>query len=50
MRQTGKLVLTTRFESQAARDVALKSPMDEGMEAGYARLDALLQDRLVRPR
>lgn len=37
-----RMVLTMRFESAAARDIALNSPMDLGMEAGYERLDGLL--------
>lgn len=33
---------TLRYESREARDMALKSPMDEGMSAGYNRLDEVL--------
>ena len=39
-----RLVVTMRYESEAARNVALDSPMAEGMEVGYARLDAILAD------
>jgi uncharacterized protein YndB with AHSA1/START domain len=36
------LTQTVLYESREARDGVLKSPMEEGMEAGYARLDQLL--------
>ena len=36
-----RLELTIRYASEAARDFALATPMMEGMEAGYTRLDAL---------
>lgn len=36
-----RLELTIRYASEAARDIALATPMMEGMEAGYTRLDAL---------
>jgi uncharacterized protein YndB with AHSA1/START domain len=36
------LTMTIRFQSKAARDGALQSPMAEGCEMGYARLDAIL--------
>ena len=40
----GTLVtMTMNFDSQASRDMALKSGMDEGMEASYVNLDALLE-------
>jgi uncharacterized protein YndB with AHSA1/START domain len=32
---------TLRYESQAARDAALSSGMERGIDAGYARLDAI---------
>lgn len=35
------MVLDITYASEAARDMALATPMMEGMEAGYARLDAL---------
>lgn len=34
--------ITQTYDSKAARDGALASGMDEGMEAGYQRLDAVL--------
>lgn len=37
-----QLVMTIRYASTEARDGALKSPMSEGMEAGYQRLDSVL--------
>ncbi|MGQ0640504.1 MAG: SRPBCC family protein [Gemmatimonadaceae bacterium] len=42
--QGGKttLTLTIRYQSREARDRALKSGMDQGMAAGYDRLEALL--------
>ena len=36
------LTQTMRYESREARDAVLKSGMQEGVTAGYARLDALL--------
>jgi hypothetical protein len=33
------LVQTLLYESEAARDTALASPMDQGMAAGYDRLE-----------
>ena len=36
------LTMTVRYESKAARDIALQSGMETGMEAGYERLDQLL--------
>ena len=35
---------TILYSSKAARDGALKSGMEQGMEAGYARLDELLAE------
>jgi uncharacterized protein YndB with AHSA1/START domain len=35
------LTSTVLYSSKAARDGALQSGMDEGMEAGYARLDVI---------
>ena len=42
--QGGKTTLTYTdlYSSREARDNVLKTPMTEGMEAGYARLDELL--------
>ena len=34
-----------RYASEAARDGALRTPMAEGMEAGFARLEALLANQ-----
>ncbi len=36
------LTLTVRYESQEARDIALKSPMEQGVAAGYDRLAEML--------
>lgn len=36
------LTLTVRYESQAARDAVLKSPMEQGVSAGYDTLAQLL--------
>jgi uncharacterized protein YndB with AHSA1/START domain len=36
------LTLTVLYESRAARDAVLKSPMESGMVAGYDRLERLL--------
>jgi uncharacterized protein YndB with AHSA1/START domain len=40
----GKTTMTTtvRYESKAARDMVLASPMESGMVAGYNALDAVL--------
>jgi len=38
------LVNTIRYESKEARDAVLASPMQEGLEMGYARLDSLLAE------
>jgi uncharacterized protein YndB with AHSA1/START domain len=42
--QGGKttLTLTVRYESREARDIALNSPMEQGLAAGYDRLAELL--------
>jgi uncharacterized protein YndB with AHSA1/START domain len=36
------LTLTVRYESRVARDIALKSPMDQGVAMSYNRLAELL--------
>ena len=36
-----RLELTIAYSSQAARDFALSTPMMDGMEAGYVRIDML---------
>lgn len=37
-----RMTMTIRYASTAARDAAFDSPMAEGIEAGYQRLDAVL--------
>lgn len=39
---TTSMKMTLAFNSRQARDVALKSGMERGMEAGYAQLDVFL--------
>jgi uncharacterized protein YndB with AHSA1/START domain len=43
--QDGKttLTLTVRYESREARDIALQSPMEEGMAMGYDRLAEIVE-------
>ena len=43
--QSGKttVTITILYSSREARDGALKTPMTQGMEMGYARLDELLK-------
>jgi uncharacterized protein YndB with AHSA1/START domain len=41
------LTLTVRYESKEARDVALKSPMEEGVTAGYNKLAEMLASMLI---
>lgn len=36
------LTLTVRYESRETRDAVLKSPMEQGVAAGYDRLEVLL--------
>jgi uncharacterized protein YndB with AHSA1/START domain len=36
------ITITVRYPSKAARDAALQTGMKEGMDQGFARLDALL--------
>lgn len=38
------VTMNVRYGSKEARDGALESPMAEGMEMGYARLEAILAD------
>ena len=42
--QRGKTLMTqtVRYESRAARDAVLQSPMESGLAAGYDRLETLL--------
>ena len=44
----GKTLLTQtiQYESREARDVVIKSPMEQGMSAGYNRLDEVLQSHV----
>lgn len=44
------LTMTIRYESQEARDIALKSPMEQGVAAGYDRLDEVLASLHGAPR
>ncbi len=44
------LTLTVRYESREARDIALKSPMEQGVAAGYDRLAELLASLGARSR
>lgn len=37
-----RVVQTIRYESREARDGVLKSPMESGVEASYARLESML--------
>lgn len=39
------LAMTILYESRAARDVALQSPMDQGLGAGFDRLAEILASR-----
>ena len=50
--QGGKttLTLTVRYESQEARDIALKSPMEQGVAASYDRLAEMLKNADVTKR
>lgn len=42
---TTAMTMTLAFGSRQARDMALKSGMEQGMEAGYQQLDAFLAAR-----
>lgn len=42
------LTLTVRYESREARDAVLKSPMEQGMAAGFDKLAELLASTLAR--
>jgi uncharacterized protein YndB with AHSA1/START domain len=48
--QGGKTVLTQvmQYETAEAREAVLKSPMEEGLEAGYQRLEAMLETAKAR--
>jgi uncharacterized protein YndB with AHSA1/START domain len=41
---TTTCAMTVRYSSQEARDAALKTGMEDGMEMGYARLDKILAE------
>jgi hypothetical protein len=41
------LTNTIKYESKEARDTVLESPMEDGLEMGYARLDSLLSENAV---
>jgi len=40
------LTLTVRYESMAARDAVLRSPMEQGVAVGFDTLQRMLEDRL----
>jgi uncharacterized protein YndB with AHSA1/START domain len=42
------LTLTVRYESREARDAVLKSPMEQGVAAGFDKLEALLASTSAR--
>jgi uncharacterized protein YndB with AHSA1/START domain len=42
-----RTTITVRYESQEARDIARRSGMEEGMAAGYNRLEELLSSMLA---
>ena len=46
--KNGKSTITTtvRYSSREARDAALQTGMAQGMEAGYERLDDLVQEMI----
>lgn len=44
-----RLTLTVRYDHKEARDAVLRSPMKEGVAAGYDRLEAALERRLREP-
>lgn len=39
------LTNTIKYESKAARDTVLESPMEDGLEMGYVRLETLLAEK-----
>jgi uncharacterized protein YndB with AHSA1/START domain len=41
------LTLTVRYQSREARDAVLKSPMEQGVAAGFAKLEELLAAHCV---
>lgn len=46
-KQRTRVVTTVRYASTEARDIAVRSPMEHGMEAGYQTLDAVLAAELA---
>ncbi len=42
-----KLTLAVLYDNQEARDAVLKTPMDQGVAAGYDRLEALLANETI---
>ena len=40
------LTLSVRYESMAARDAVLRSPMEQGVAVGFDTLERILEDRL----
>jgi uncharacterized protein YndB with AHSA1/START domain len=42
------LILTVRYESREARDAVLKSPMEQGVAAGFDKLAELLASTRAR--
>ena len=48
--QNGQTTLTQTivYESREARDIVLKSPMEQGMAMGYNRLEELLAEKAAR--
>ena len=49
--QDGRTTVTSTilYSSTAARDAVLKSPMEQGVAAGYDRLERLLPDMASEP-
>jgi uncharacterized protein YndB with AHSA1/START domain len=45
-----QLTTTSLYETQEARDTALRSNMEEGVAHSYAKLDEMLRQQAVRPR
>ncbi|MFZ5893677.1 MAG: SRPBCC family protein [Myxococcota bacterium] len=44
-----RLVQTLLYESESARDTVVRSPMEKGLSAGYARLDPILAQLSTTP-
>jgi len=43
------LTLTVRYESREARDAVLKSPMEQGVAAGFDKLEELVTSTRAQP-